>query len=213
MWFEDVAQSVTGAVETDHATPVSTSYILETISKFYSQLPSVSLVKVAASAQALADDKTVTIGAGFTGAGVLMKWVDALCHMWQERFGAAVDVVEEYQCDCEPEVQDWLVIEWPKVPNLYKRVEHLACPRAQDVKTGTFTRVPYVRIFVGGFVCKSKSGFNSQRGKHTSCVQDGSGSTGESWSATYLYICKAKPKIIVGKREELSIEGYRIRPF
>jgi hypothetical protein len=169
------------------------------VAKFHAAISISSLVHIMESLRATSGRGKISLGTGFTGSGVVMKWIDSLTSYWKTAYNVAVEVEELFQCDSDPDVQDFCTTEWGDCELLFRRVEDPSCPRAFDCKSGSFKPIPFVDIFIGGFVCKTKSGYNSQRRQSgaTSCVQRGEGSTGESYLACIQYIRKCKPRVVV----------------
>jgi hypothetical protein len=184
-------------VEDDVDEAVAKSPTMQVVESFHRNLGTTTLVHLVESLRRLSG-KTITIGTGFSGSGVLMQWAHALCLYWKQTYNITVTVEELYQCDIDGDVQDFCQVEWPEVGLTFRRVEDLVCPRAYDCRSGSFQRVPFTDIFVGGFVCKFKSGFNSRRGVGgANCCQTGEGSTGLSYTAVMSFIRKVKPRVVI----------------
>ena len=69
--------------------------------------------------------------------------------------------------------------------------------RAFNVVAHEETDVPVVDVFVAGFVCKSVSTENTQRGDYGECIDDGTGQTGESFQGVLGYARRFRPKLVI----------------
>ena len=110
----------------------------------------------------------LSVGTGFTGSGIEMKWRMALQKYWLGAYGIDISdsVRDLYMCDDgDDDLHEFLLTEWPDVPHLFRKVEELSCIRAFDVKPPHGHKVvPYVDMWSGGPTCTGKSGANNSRG-------------------------------------------------
>eukprot|EP00969_Alexandrium_andersonii_P246638 10899582-Alexandrium_andersonii.AAC.1 len=68
-----------------------------------------------------------------------------------------------------PGKQAWVHEHWPELPQMFSDICDLHTGRCVNVLTGRAEDVPAVDIFVAGFVWKSLSSENNQRGDHAAC--------------------------------------------
>ena len=86
---------------------------------------------------------------------------------------------------------------FPEVPRLFPDICELHTGRALNAVTNEVSDVPGVDVFAAGFVCKSVSTENTQRGTHSQCIADGSGQTGETFKGVQDYVRRFRPKLVI----------------
>ena len=62
--------------------------------------------------------------------------------------------------------------------------------------------VPAVDIVIAGFVCKSVSIENKERGQFANCIRDVAGKTGETFEGVMGYVRRYKPAIVICENVE-----------
>ena len=85
-----------------------------------------------------------------------------------------------FSCERDDAKQTWLQENFPQLALIFDDICDLQSGRAFNVVAHEETDVPAVDVFVAGFVCKSVSTENTQRGDYGECIDDGTGQTGET---------------------------------
>ena len=80
---------------------------------------------------------------------------------------------------------------------IFDHIFDLQSGRAFNVVAHEETDVPVVDVFVAGFVCKSVSTENTQRGDYGECIDDGTGQTGETFQGVLEYARRFCPKLVI----------------
>ena len=78
-----------------------------------------------------------------------------------------------FSCELDTDKQAWVRENCPNVPFIFPDICELHTGRCVDVISGVEVDVPPVDIFIAGFVCKSVSSENTQRGTHAACIAEG----------------------------------------
>lgn len=102
-----------------------------------------------------------------------------------------------FSCESHPEKQAWARENFPHVPLIFPDICQLHTGRCVNVVTGLEADVPAVDIFIAGFVCKSVSSENNQRGTHGACIAAGTGKTGSTFEGLRRFVEKVRPKIVI----------------
>ena len=102
-----------------------------------------------------------------------------------------------FSCECDPDKQAWVREHWPGLPMLFPDICQLHTGRCLNVMAGLEADVPAVDIFIAGFVCKSVSSENNERGTHGACIVSGTGKTGSTFEGLRRYVQEIRPKIVI----------------
>eukprot|EP00971_Amphidinium_carterae_P039357 773430-Amphidinium_carterae.1 len=63
-------------------------------------------------------------------------------------------------------------------------------------------KVPSADILLAGFVCKSVSRENIDRGKHAACISQQTGATGSTFGSLMAYVGRHRPKLVICENVE-----------
>ncbi len=122
--------------------------------------------------------------------------VVALRHL-QEACNRRFRVEHVFSCEVCPRKRQWILDNFRGVRYLFEDISQLRNGEARDTVSSAIREVPRVYIFVAGFVCKSVSSENSARHLHASCIANGTGQTGETWSGVMGYLVKFRPALVI----------------
>jgi site-specific DNA-cytosine methylase len=146
----------------------------------------------------------IRVGSGFSGTELILKFLRSLAKFLLTKYGLKLVIVHCFACDNDPEVREFLFKEYPDLQLCFVNMADISDTTAFDAISKTQQIVPYVDLWSGGFVCKTKSNFNnSSRGTNPkgprakACVQQKAGATGETWAYTSKYIATALPPIVL----------------
>ena len=85
-----------------------------------------------------------------------------------------------FSCEHAPKKREWIRDNFGNLEYLFDDVKDLCTGEAHNCITGTTVLVPAVDIVIAGFVCKSVSMENKERGQFANCIRDVTGKTGET---------------------------------
>ena len=102
-----------------------------------------------------------------------------------------------FSCERDDAKQTWLQENFPQLALIFDDICDLQSGRAFNVVAHEETDVPVVDVFVAGFVCKSVSTENTQRGDYVECIDDGTGQTGETFQGVLGYARRFRPKLVI----------------
>ena len=102
-----------------------------------------------------------------------------------------------FSCELDTDKQAWVRENCPNVPFIFPDICELHTGRCVDVISGVEVDVPPVDIFIAGFVCKSVSSENTQRGTHAACIAEGTGKTGTTFDGLRRYVQNVRPKLVI----------------
>lgn len=108
-----------------------------------------------------------------------------------------IEIEHVFSCENDPRKQKWISESFPAVKLLFSDVREVGAGQAVNVLTGEKVAVPPVDVVVAGFVCKSVSSENNNRVRFKHCIDEGSGSTGVTFSGVQAYVSWAKPSLVI----------------
>ena len=102
-----------------------------------------------------------------------------------------------FSCEMEETKQAWIRENFPSLPALFSDVALLGTGEAVNELTGRTEAVPAVDLFIAGFVCKSVSTENNDRGNNRACIADATGLTGRTFDGVRRYVERFRPKLVI----------------
>jgi hypothetical protein len=120
---------------------------------------------------------SVPVGTAFSGCDIAMKVMDRIQIYVNTEYDIGITFTHAWACERDEEKQKFL-IDQMRPPLLFTDFGDLQGCKAHDLVSMTQQLVPWVVVFVAGFPCQAKSQLNRSRSQHTTCVQDGTASTG-----------------------------------
>ena len=102
-----------------------------------------------------------------------------------------------FSCEMEETKQAWIRENFPSLPALFSDVALLGTGEAVNELTGRTEAVPAVDLFIAGFVCKSVSTENNDRGNNRTCIADATGLTGRTFDGVRRYVERFRPKLVI----------------
>ena len=137
------------------------------------------------------------IGTGFSGSDITHHVVQAMADLWEETLSVRLSFKFLFACELDPRKRAFLRNEFPSLGIIFCDMEHLSLVSAKNDVTGSVTPIPFVHLFIGGFVCVDRSKLNVRRRQNKNCVQDGTGKTGSSFAMVYDYLKQCKPWVFI----------------
>ena len=107
-------------------------------------------------------------------------------------FGSRFQTSHAFSCDIDPGCQRWIRAVSPSCL-VFRDMRDLAQMMANEIKAGCPVRVPYIDMFIAGFVCKDLSAESSKR---TENALHENGQSGITWRAVKAYVVFRLPKIV-----------------
>ena len=107
-----------------------------------------------------------------------------------------------FSCECDARKLAWIRDNFGKLKHLSGDVKELCSDKAHNYITETNTLVPAVDIVIAGFVCKSVSSENNDRGKYSNCINDVVGKTGETFKGVMDYVRRYNPAVVICENVE-----------
>ena len=150
----------------------------ELLGRFVRSLPDVVASGCVKYIEACGD---VAWASGCTGAETPMYCFDALGRALANHWGAQPQFVHRCGAEIVPEKQNYLM-RASKHGKLVGDIFHLVGDEATNLRTGVSEPVPMNGLFplITGFSCRTASGLAIDKLKAETCVQDFSGTTGET---------------------------------
>lgn len=133
------------------------------------------------------------VGTGFSGSDITHHVLKAMSSLWSEKLCMQLDFTFLFACEIDPRKRAFLREQFPTLATIFCDMDHLSLVAAHNDVTGQMAPVPFVHLFIGGFVCVDRSKLNVRRQQHKNCVQDGTGKTGSSFAMLYRYLDKCRP--------------------
>jgi hypothetical protein len=170
------------------------------IDSYYDAFSDSQLAAVIEGLISLRDEGTFhfRVGSGFSKTEIICKLL--LCHssVLLRRFHIRLIVGHCFSCDYDPDVHAFLMAEFPDIKLIFASMVQLKDTRAYDVVSKTTQIVPYVDLFSGGFVCKTRSSYNNTtQSIKAGCVKNKAGATSETFCFMEDYLATAKPSVVV----------------
>ncbi len=137
------------------------------------------------------------VGTGFSGSDVTHHVLRTLVAHWAEVLDVKVPFKFSFACEADPRKRVFLREQFPDLDTIFCDMEHLALISAKNDVTGLMTPVPFVHVFIGGFVCVDRSKLNVRRAQKKHCVQEGKGKTGSSFAMVHEYLLGCRPWVFI----------------
>lgn len=166
------------------------------VEQWHKALPAGSLMTLIDALQGV-KGRTLCVGTGFSGCEIAWKALSLLKARWETSFEISLSFNLAFSCESDPDKQRWLLEQPDAAPRLFRDMAELQSTKAFCMRTRTRELVPFVDIFLGGFVCTSRSPLNKNRGTLMHCVQRQLGKTGASFSLVEKYVAANKPTMCV----------------
>ena len=113
-----------------------------------------------------------------------------------------LNIEHTFSCECDARKRAWIRDNFGKFKHLFGDVKELCSDEAHNYITETNTPVPAVDIVIAGFVCKSVSSENNERGKYSNCINDAVGKTGETFKGVMDYVRRYNPPVVICENVE-----------
>jgi site-specific DNA-cytosine methylase len=168
--------------------------------RWHAGLSATSLLKLQAAVELLVTWSPVQVGTLFSGSDIVMHVLDAFAREWKIIFDKDVVFHARLQCESDEEVQHFLLNvfgEGVQGPHLFKDAAHLQSLSAFCERTKSVVVVPPLHMVIAGVVCVDRSPLSTKSSSMVNCVQNGTGTTGESASLLLGFIDKCRPDIVV----------------
>ena len=144
------------------------------------------------------DGQEYRVGTIFSGTDVVVCFLETFFQVLRSKHGICVQLVHEMSVEADVAKQRFLLKMCPGVRVLFSDAKELTQKYAVDVRTGTKVAVPrFLDHVIAGWVCKSHSVENMQRGRFATCLSSGDGKSGETYKALTDYIRVHKPKRVL----------------
>jgi hypothetical protein len=164
--------------------------------KMYRALPPSMLLKFSTALRRFMP-VVITYATCFSGTDISDEVFSALRSTWGTMFHLNVAFQQAFQCENDPEKQEYLRAINKGSPILFGNAADLQNPIGNNLKTGKNCIVPWVFLLIAGFVCADKSPQNSKRSSLKGSMQQKTGKTSETFEMIYLYIKLVLPTILV----------------
>jgi site-specific DNA-cytosine methylase len=139
----------------------------------------------------------IRVGTAFSGCEMTWRVLEVLQKYWEKKYHVKIQVQLVFCCELEEQKAAWLCAEHPTCRYVFRNVLEMSRLRAFNWVSKGYDDVPHVDVWIGGFSCKDKSKLNVNRGQHSSCVQDGTGTTGSTFKFACDYLRANRPQAIV----------------
>jgi len=146
-----------------------------------------------AVAAACKDKRPLRVGSMCSGTDSPIVVLKAL----EKALQGQLVIEHTFSCEYDKKKRAWIKDNFPGLKILFGDVNELKDGIATNHLTTELVSVPHVDIVIAGFVCKSVSQENNERGNFSNCINDASGKTGETFDGVMGYVKKFGPSIVI----------------
>ena len=141
------------------------------------------------------ESRKVVVGSACSGTD---SPIIALRHLSSASQPKAGEITHAFSCENQKRKREWITSNFGKdLQALFGDVHELSADSAYDFVSQQHVPIPRVDLLIAGFVCKSVSTENNDRGKYVDCIQQSAGQTGDTFAGVFAYIARHRPQLVV----------------
>lgn len=150
----------------------------------------------------------VRIGSMFSGTDIIGRVFPKVAQFIEAEHRVVLKVDTAFQCEAAEEKRQWLLEQFKdKGTRLFTDTALLSQPKSFCVRSGSYVRIPFVDMLVGGFVCKSRSSANKSSKANLHCVRQGREATGETFEHIRSFVQSRQPLAVLLENVDKLSEG------